>query len=249
MNSPFAFSPEKPVITLAHIFGTPIAIQGKNWLPVNQFFLWMLFSWLSIKKHPSWSKWQHFAVGGLKMVVVLGSEWCHNIAHAAAARWVGRPVDQMRIIAGMPLLIYHEPEHVSVTPRQHILRSVAGPLCNGVLLLFSKIFQRITRPASTAREIADAAVSTNAFIASAALLPVSVFDGGPILKWSFISKGYTPAQSSAVIHRTNIVVGTGLIGTAAVLIQRRKWLPAYLFSFLGLLALAAGSGKIKGLAV
>jgi Zn-dependent protease len=248
MDNPFAFSPDKPVITLAHIFGTPIGIQGKNWLPVNQLFLWTLFSWLSIKKYPSWSKWKHFWVGGLKMVVVLGSEWCHNIAHAAAAHWVGRPVDEMRIIAGMPLLIYHEPEHVSVTPRQHILRSVAGPACNAVLLLFSKIFQRSARSASAAREVADAAVSTNAFIASAALLPVSVFDGGPILKWSLISKGYTPAQSAAVIYRTNLVLGTGLIGAAAVSIQRRKWLLAYLFSFLGLLALAAGSGKIKGLA-
>ena len=42
------------------------------------------------------------------MPIVLGSEWCHNLAHAAAARAIGKPVDAIRITWGMPLLVYYD---------------------------------------------------------------------------------------------------------------------------------------------
>jgi Zn-dependent protease len=246
MQSPFVFSNDKPLTHLCHVFGTPLAVQGWNWLPANQAIFWGLFTWQSTKKHPSWRAWQHLSLGALKMVVVLGSEWCHNFAHVWAARRVGRPVDQMRIFAGMPVLIYHEPEHPSITPRQHILRSAAGPACNWLLLLISRLAQRITRPDSPAREVAAAAVAMNAFIAPASLLPVSVFDGGPILKWSLISRGISRPQADRIITRTNLILGAGLAGAAVVSIRKRRWLLTLIFSFLSALALASGFGKMKG---
>jgi len=245
MANPFSFQPEKPVIPIGNILGTPLALQGTNWLPVNQFFFWALFTWLSIKKRTLWSGWQHLLLGGLKMVVVLGSEWCHNIAHVAAARAVGKPVDAVRVVVGMPILLYDEPEHPSITPRQHILRSLGGPVCSLALLLASKIFQRITPAGSPAREVADAAAGMNAFIAPASLVPVSVFDGGPILKWSLISRGFSHAQTDMAISRANRIIGAGLVGAGAVTIHRRRWLLALAFSLLGVLCLSAGFGKLK----
>jgi len=244
MLNPFSFQPGKPVVRIGHIFGTPLALQGLNWLPVNQVVVWALFSGLSIQKHRPCEGWQNWLLGGMKMVVVLGSEWCHNMAHTAAARAVGKPVDAMRIVLGMPVLLYDEPEHPSITPRQHILRSLGGPVCNLVLLLVSKGFQRLTPPGSPAREVADAAAAANTFIASASLLPVSVFDGGPILKWSLISGGLSPAQSRQVISRTNRILGAGLAGATAAALGKRRWLLAGVFGFLAALSLAAGLGKI-----
>ena len=245
MANPFSFQPGKPVIQIGRIFGTPLSLQGLNWLPANQVFLWALFSWQSVKKHTAWPGRRHLLLGGLKMAVVLGSEWCHNIAHVAAARAVGKPVDAMRIIVGMPVLLYDEPEHPSITPRQHILRSLGGPVCNMVLFAASRFLQRNTPAGSPAREVADAAAGMNAFLASASLLPVPVFDGGPILKWSLISRGLSRDQAAVVITRANRVLGAGLIGASAAAINRRRWLLALVFSFLGALSLATGFGKMK----
>jgi Zn-dependent protease len=244
-ENPFSFKPGKRIFSLGKVFGTPLGLQGANWVPVNQIFFWILFAGSSIKKHPSWSGYQHIILGGLKMAVLLGSEWCHNLAHVAAARRVGKPVDAMRIIFGMPVLLFDEPEHPSITPRQHIIRSLGGPICNLSLLLVGKLIQRLTPPSSPAREIADTAVGMNTFIASAALVPISAFDGGPILKWSLIAHGYSPEKTAAVTTRLDQVVGAGLLGSAAVALGKRRWLLALILSCLGVLSLAAGLGKIK----
>jgi Zn-dependent protease len=85
----------------------------------------------------------------------------------------------------------------------------------------------------------------NTFIASAALVPVSVFDGGPVLKWSLIARGYSHEETAAVTTRLNQVVGMGLLGSAVVALGKRRWLLALILFFLGVLSLAAGLGKIK----
>ncbi|MFA5836477.1 MAG: hypothetical protein WC837_05930 [Bellilinea sp.] len=245
MDSPFLFKPGKPIVTVGCIFGTPLAFQGFNWLPLNQVLAWTLFTRQAMKDHADWTRWRHLLLGGLKMIVLLGSEWCHNIAHVAVARGIGQPVDGIRIIAGMPVLLYKEPEHPSIAPRQHILRSLGGPLCNAVLLLVSKVFQQITPPESPAREVMNVASGMNTFITFASLTPVPEFDGGPILKWSLISHGYSPERASQVSIRANRLIGFGLLGATAVSIKNHSWLLALIYSFLGVLSLATGYGRTK----
>lgn len=242
-NHPFSFQPGKPVRVIARFFGTPLAVQGLNWLPLNQLLLWALFGELSRKRHPGWPAHQNLLLGGLKMVVLLGSEWCHNLAHAATARVVGQPVDRMRIILGMPVLLYDEPEHPSITPRQHLARSLGGPLCNMMLWVLSKVFQRRVTPGSPAREVADVAVGMNTFLASASLLPVSVFDGGPVVKWSLVMRGFAPDQAEAAIKRANRILGPGLLGCAVLAVARKRWLEALVLAFSG--ALSTTSGWVK----
>lgn len=220
MDNPFSFRTDRPVRRLGQAFGTPLALQGWSWLPANELIFWALFTWRSMRARAGWPAWKHALLGGAKTVVVLGSEWCHNLAHVAAARAIGKPVDAMRIILGMPVLLYDEPEHPSITPRQHILRSAAGPACNLGLLVLGKGFQRLTPPGSPAREAAEAAVKMNAFIASAAFLPIPELDGGPILKWSLIAGGMSPAQAARIIGYAKLPVGLGLVGAALALLLR-----------------------------
>jgi Zn-dependent protease len=245
MESPFAFQPGKPVVTIGHVFGTPLAVQGWIGLPLNQVIFWALFSWLSIKKHGSWPAWQHLLSGGLQMAVVLGSEWCHNLAHVAAARAVGKPVDTVRILAGMPVLIYNEPEHPSVTPRQHVIRSAAGPVCNALLLVLSKGFQQVTPPDSALREVADAAAAMNTFISFGSLTPIPAFDGGPIFKWSLIARGHSPASTAAILSRASRFAGAGLVAASAAAVYKRNWLLAVMLALLGVLSSITGFGKSR----
>jgi Zn-dependent protease len=245
MENPFAFKPDQPIKTIGNVFGTPFAIQGWNWLPLNQLLVWGLFTWRSMEKHTTWTWYQHTLLGVLKMIALLGAEWCHNLAHVAAAQAVGKPVDAMRLILGMPVLIYNEPEHPSITPRQHLLRSLAGPICNFTLLFISKLFQIYSPTGSPAREVADTAVGMNTFIASASLLPVPVFDGGPILKWSLIERGFTPEKAAVVSTQAQKIIGAGLLGSAALAFHKRRWLLAAILALLSLLSLLTGFGKLK----
>jgi len=245
MKSPFYFEADKPVKVIGEIFGTPLAVQGLNWLPLNQIIFLAIFTFHSTKKHSAWPAWHHLLLGGSKMVVFLGSEWCHNLMHAAAARAVGKPVDAMRIVVGMPVLIYNEPEHPSITPREHILRSLGGPACSAVLLIISKLFQHITPSGSAAREVADVAAGMNTFITAASLTPIPVFDGGPILKWSLISRGLSPVKAEQAVTRANQIAGAGLLGATMITARKRRWFLAVIFSLLGVLSILAGAGKFK----
>lgn len=243
--NPMAFKPDKQILYLGNFFGTPLAIQGITWLPLNQLVVWGFFTWNSFKKHTSWSKFQHATLGGLQMVVLLGSEWCHNLAHVATARAVRKPVDAVRILFGMPILLYDQPEHPSVTPRQHIIRSAGGPACNAVLWLICKIFQRSVPLGSPTSEIVNTAAGMNAFLVSASLVPVPFLDGGPILKWSLVESGIPPAKITTIIARSQQITGAGLLGSAVIAMQKRKWLVAILATFLGALSLVTGLGKLK----
>jgi len=73
-------------------------------------------AWVAKKRVPERSWLQSLGIGALTMLVVLGSEWCHNLAHAAAARMVGKPMDAIRITWGMPLVVYYDINDENVTP-------------------------------------------------------------------------------------------------------------------------------------
>ena len=64
------------------------------------------------------------------MTAILGSEWCHSLAHAAAARSIGKPMDALRIDWGMPLVVYYDVDNEKVAPREHIIRALGGPVCS-----------------------------------------------------------------------------------------------------------------------
>jgi len=240
MLNPFVFRTDQAVVTLGRIFGAPVKIQGWSWLPVNQLVTLALFTWQSLQRRAGWPLGKHLLLGAARMSVFLGSEWCHNLAHVAAARAVGQPVDGLRIYAGMPILLYDQPEHPSITPRQHILRSAAGPLCNVCLLALSRLFQRATRPGSPAREVADTAAGMNAFIVSGALLPVAEFDGGPVAKWSLAARGVPAARAARILRRANQALGLGLAGAALAALRRRRGWMALLYLLLGAICLVNG---------
>lgn len=245
MESPFLFKSDRPITWIGRVFGTPLGVQGISWLPLNELFFWILFTWQSVRQHTIWRWTDHILLGAAKMAVMLGSEWCHNIAHTAVARAIGKPVNYLRIILGMPVLIYLEPEHPSVTPRQHILRSLGGPLCSAFLFLFSRLFQKVTPPGSPVREVANVAVGMNTFITLASLIPNPAFDGGPIFKWSLVSFGVSPSQAERYRIYANRWIGVGLLGASIFSLRKSAPLRALIFCGLGLIALSSGLEKVK----
>ncbi|PKO19242.1 MAG: hypothetical protein CVU39_01440 [Chloroflexi bacterium HGW-Chloroflexi-10] len=245
MIKPAFVLPGEKLQQVGRIFGAPLVVKGKTWLPFVQLIAWPITAWIAKKRLPQRSWWQALGVGVLTMPVMLAAEWTHNLAHAAAARLVGKPVDAIRITWGMPLLIYYDINDAMVTPRQHIFRAVGGPVWNTLLLSLAMVFKRFTKPQSVMRDMANTAVGTNAFIGLVALLPIPGIDGGPILKWSLVERGRTPAQADEVVRRVNGVLGIVLAIAGILFFKKRRWFMGGIMLEFAAIASSIGLGILK----
>ena len=245
MVKPEFLSPADQTTTLGHAFGTPLVIKGFSWLPAIPALWWALMAWVAGRRHPHWPLGKRLLDGFGMLVVSLGSEWCHNLSHAAAARWIGRPMDALRILLGTPLVIYYDPENASITPRQHILRSLGGPAFNVTAFGLSSLLRLLTRPGTMARDLVDAALRMNAFLLGAAMLPIPGLDGGPILKWSLVELGQTPPQADGTVQKVNRFTGAGLGLASGLALKKRRWLVGGILGLFSTLSLLIGFGLLK----
>ena len=245
MQKPAVVRPTDEVTTVGRVLGTPVVVKGLTWLPLTEVAVWLIMAWHAGRGHPERGWGKRLVTGALTMTAILGSEWCHNLAHAVAARLVGKPMDALRVTWGMPLVVYYDVNDESVTPRQHIARALGGPLFNAMLLPLAFLFRRFTPEGSVPREVASAAAGMNLFLSTASLLPIPGIDGGPVLKWTLVARGSTPAEADEAEKAVDRAVGGGLGVAAGVAYkQRRRFLSAILAMF-SVLALAAGFGLVR----
>jgi Zn-dependent protease len=245
MIKPEVVSPGESVTQVGEIFDTPLVTKGWTWLPLTELAVWGLMAREAGRLHPERSWLTRLGVAALTMPVILGSEWCHNLAHAAVAKLVGHPADAIRITWGMPLLVYHDLEDAQVTPRQHIARALGGPLINLTFLRIAALLRPLTKPQSVAREVVNAALGMNAFLILAGLLPLPGIDGGAALKWALVDRGQTPALADATIRKVDAVTAVGLSAGAAVAFKKRKRLIGGILAMFAGIALAIATGLLK----
>jgi Zn-dependent protease len=245
MKKPAAVKSTDEVTTIGKVFGTPLVVKGKTWLPLAELLVWPVMAWLAGRERCDRGWWQRMGIGALMTAVVLGSEWCHNLAHAAAALLVGKPMDALRIVWGMPLVVYFDIGDETVTPREHILRAIGGPVCNALLLPLALIFRRFTRENSGLSDVANAALGMNVFLSTVSLLPIPGIDGGPILKWSLVERGYTPEAADEKVRGVNQVMSGGLGFAAWIAFRKRRWFLGSILALLAALALALGFGLVE----
>lgn len=245
MKKPAIVRPTDEVTLIGEVFGTPIVVKDRTWLPLAEVAVWLIMSWLAGRGRADRPWWKRMGIGALTTSTILGSEWCHNLAHAAAAQAIGRPMDALRVTWGMPLVVYYDINDRSVTPRQHICRALGGPVCNGLLLLLALCFRRLTKKGTVAGDVANAAVGMNAFLTSVSLLPIPGIDGGPILKWSLVDRGATPEEADETVRRVNRVVGGGLGVAAGIALRRRRWFLGSILAMFSALSLIIGFGLLR----
>jgi hypothetical protein len=245
MRKPVVVSSSDDVTQIGTIFNTPVVVKGRTWLPAAEVVIWVFTTWLAGKRQPGRTFVQRMGVGLLTMPIILGLEWCHNFAHAAAAYLIGKPIDVMRITWGTPLVVYYDVNDTKVTPRQHILRALGGPLFNALLLPASVLFRRRTHSGSVTRDIADAAVGMNAFLCTVSLLPMPGIDGGPILKWSLVEQGASPDEADEKVRKVNGVMGVFLGMASAYAFRKKKGLIGAVMALFAALALAIGTGLLR----
>ena len=235
----------KDDVIITRIGNTPVTKRGISWVPLTQLLTWIFFTRSASKRKPESSVFHWAGEGFLKMVVMLGSEWCHNLAHLVASNLINKPMDQFRIQFGMPRCVYHEINDMEVTPRQHLVRSLGGPLINLILLPITVLFKLISKQGSVARETANTAYQTNLFLSLVSWLPIPGIDGGPILKWSLVDRGRTIEEADEVVKKINgpLAILLGLFSSRAF--ARKNILAGALSGMLGLISLSIFTGWLK----
>lgn len=211
---------------IGSVFGTPLVVKGRTWLPLTEVFVWAVMTFVDHRRHPDRSFSGKVFTGGLTTFVILGSEWLHNLAHAAAAHLVGKPMDRLRIQWGMPLCVYDDINDLTVSPVEHILRSLGGPVINIFSLPFWKFFKRTAPSDSTAHDVAEAGLAMNIFLSTVSLLPIPGIDGGPILKWGLVLRGRTPQKADEHVAQVNRFTAPALTAASVLLVKKKRWLPA-----------------------
>ena len=227
------------------VFGTPIVVKGRSWFPYIELVVWLFMAWIAGNGRPDRSTPVRLVVGALTTAVILGSEWSHNLAHAAAAALVGKPMDALKVMWGMPLVIYLDINDQSVTPRQHIARALGGPLFNAAVLPIALLLHRFSHPGSVTRDVANAATGMNLFLCTASLLPIPGIDGGPILKWMLVESGHSVGGADEIVKKVDQTVGAGLAAAAGVAIKKRRKVLGVILGLFAGLALAVGLGWVK----
>ena len=199
------------------VFGTPLVISGSTWIPLTELIVWPILAWVTRRRNPNLNTNQAMVEGALMTIIVLGSEWCHNMAHVLAAYLIDKPMDQLRILFGMPRCVYHDLNDPDVQPKEHVIRALGGPLMNALLLPVALLARVRSTAGSRARRLATLAVWTNLFLCTVGLLPIPYIDGGPILKWSLVTRGHSVEEADQSVRRVNgpLALITGLIAGAA----------------------------------
>ncbi len=224
---------------------TPVTKRGLSWLPITQLLGWIFFTWKASRRKPGDTIIDWSGEGILLTAVSLGSEWCHNLAHLFASNLINKPMDQLRILLGMPRCVYYDLNDPAVTPRQHLVRSLAGPLINLILLPITGFFKKNTEPGSIAGETAKTAYQTNLFLSLISLLPIPGIDGGPILKWSLVKGGRTIQEADRVVKNLNgpAAILLGLFSSMAF--AKKNFLAGALSLMLGITSLSIYAGWLK----
>jgi hypothetical protein len=245
MIKPTIVAPGEEVTEVGRVFDAPLVVKGNTWLPIVQILVWGAMSNLAGNRKPGRTWPESLVMGALTMPVVVGLEWLHNLSHAAAAQLTGHPVDAIRITWGMPLLVYFEINDQTVTPEEHIIRAVGGPLFNIIMLPLWQLVYRLSPSDSIGREVGEAGLWMNRFLLIMGMLPIPGLDGGPILKWSLVAGGKTIYEADEVVRKVNGPLSVGLGAVSVVAFKKRRRMVGVLSAIMAVTAALIFSRKLQ----
>jgi hypothetical protein len=201
------------------VFGVSVRVEATVLVPVVA--LWGGVTWVGGHRHPGRGLGRGAFVGTATVLVLLPADLGHPFGHVASARLAGASMDEILLSAGMPRTLYRD---AAVSPEAHRLRAIGGPVFNALGLLLSLALYRGARRGSLARELAAWSALGHGWILTMSLAPLPVVDGGALLKWTLVARGWTEADADATVRR--VARGTGLlagiVGVGLAVWQRRR---------------------------
>ena len=201
--------------TLFRVNNVPVNVQPTFW-PVL-LSVWGVLTWVAGRRRPERSLGERLLVGTVSVLIMAAADVGHAAAHTVSARLSGAPMDEILLSHGMPRTLY---ANNSVLPRVHRARALGGPIFNIMGLLISLLWRRGVPPQSLARELADLSCAGHGFILVGSLAPLSMVDGGTILKWTLVDNGRTPEDAEACVRRSGVAIVVGVAVIAGAFMAR-----------------------------
>jgi hypothetical protein len=223
------------------IFNTPVKI--KPFVLGNLVALWAGAAWYGLYSHPGRSLLSGILIGFFAMVLLLVADFGHAFAHILSARYGRAPMDEVLIAAGMPRTLYFNNQ---VSPKAHRTRALGGPIYSLLGLLLSLLVFSLFPGGSIGRELAAWSVLGQGFIFGGSLLPLPIVDGGTILKWSLVEHGRKEAAADGIVRHVNWVLMALTIVVSFSFLNGKMWVAGVISLGVGIVALGAAVGKIKG---
>ena len=203
--------------TLFYFNRVPVKARPGFWAAV--LMLWSAMAWLAGKRRSERSLIQRIAVGSLSAFIGLSADLGHALAHTVSARRAGAPMDAVLLGADMPRTLY---ANNNVSPQTHRMRALGGPIFSRFGFLVSFFWRHFTAPGTLSRELADISTFAHGGLFLGSLTPLPVVDGGVILKWTLVEKGYSQAQADQIVRRT--ALSAGAVAVAGVILSLlRLW--------------------------
>jgi len=223
------------------VFGTPVKIKATILVVIA--VLWGGVTWLELYWHPGRSFWHGLLIGLVTALLLLLADFGHAVAHIFSARYAGAPMDEIQISPESgPRTLYWNNE---VSPDVHRMRALGGPIFNVLGLLLSLVVYAAVPGNSIARELAAWSAAGHGLMLIMFMSPVSIVDGGSILKWTLVARGKAVTEADRIVQRVDWVLGIalGIIGVGLLVMQ--LWIAGVVLVGLGLIVVGIAAGKIR----
>ena len=164
-------------IRVGAVLGAPVLLRW-SWFVVVGVVTVLFAPWVSARI-PDADAGRSYLVAAAFALVLFGSVFLHELAHAVTARAVGSPP------AFIVLDIWGGHTAFSselITPARSILVAAAGPLTNVLLMTAGLAVRPLVAPDGVAALLVFALTASNGFVAAFNALPGLPLDGGRILE-------------------------------------------------------------------
>lgn len=246
MIKPDILQDDKDFVELIKVFDTPMGVVPDiSIIPIAEILTAAGFTYWAKSRNPGRPIKEHIYSGILCMLVSLGSEWAHNMAHIFAAKLIGKPADAVRIVFGMPLLHYRDLNDPTVSPKAHLIRASGGPVLNLVLLPLGHTWRKNSRPDSVGRDAAEVLVAMNELLLLAGLQPIPGLDGGAMLKWALVDRGMSIPKADETVRKSNWISAALLTISSSWAFLKHKRLIGGILTLLAGMSFLVAKGYLK----
>jgi hypothetical protein len=83
------------------------------------------------------------------------------------------------------------------------------------------------------------------FILAGSLMPLSIVDGGILLKWTLVERGYPEPKAEAVVRKAALAVAVGAATAGMVAARRRRWFHSLAFFAVALVGLGGSAEEVR----
>ncbi|MEA3337965.1 MAG: hypothetical protein U9R25_18910 [Chloroflexota bacterium] len=176
--------------------------------------VWALMTWLAGRGNPGRPLPLRLLVGFISMLAVVSADVSHAMAHIISARAAYAPVDEILLSHGMPRTIYFDND---ITPQQHRMRALGGPVYSGLACLLVLALRRLAPEDTIFHEVLGYTALAHGLISAGSMAPLEMVDGGSILKWSLVEQGKTEEEADHAVQQVAKGSGTALTATGLVI--------------------------------